>query len=105
MGSGSSPTLPTLLTFAPMVDSETSRLLLAHYGIAYRESDHLFGWVSLLTLLHGGGLVPLLTATACASWDHGRSPSISTRSFRSNAHSAIPAGARWHRVGGGRARD
>jgi glutathione S-transferase len=61
MDSGSSPTLPTLLTFAPMVDSETSRLLLAHYGVAYRESDHLFGWVSLLTLLHGGkGLVPLL---------------------------------------------
>lgn len=52
--------LPTLLTFAPMVDSELSRLLLAHYRVAYRESDHLFGWVSLLTLLHGGsGNIPL----------------------------------------------
>ena len=51
----------TLLTFAPMVDSELSRLLLAHYGIAYRERDHLFGWVSLLTLFHGGWIrVPLL---------------------------------------------
>jgi glutathione S-transferase len=53
--------LPTLLTFAPMVDSEMSRLLLAHHGVAYRERDHLFGWVSLLTMLHGGyGRVPLL---------------------------------------------
>ena len=52
---------PTLLTFAPMVDSELSRLLLRHYGVAHREDDHLFGWVSLLTLFHGGkGVVPLL---------------------------------------------
>lgn len=51
----------TLLTFAPMVDSETSRLLLRYYGIPYRERDHLFGWVSVVTLLHGGnGKVPLL---------------------------------------------
>jgi glutathione S-transferase len=52
---------PILLTFAPMVDSETSRLVLAHHGIGYEERDHLFGLVSLLTLLHGGyGRVPLL---------------------------------------------
>ncbi|MEA3004147.1 MAG: glutathione S-transferase [Sphingomonadales bacterium] len=51
----------TLLTFAPMVDSETSRLLLRHYGVDYRESDHLLPWASLLTLFHGGkGQVPLL---------------------------------------------
>lgn len=51
----------TLLTFAPMVDSETSRLLLRYYAIEYRERDHLFGWVSVVTLLHGGnGSVPLL---------------------------------------------
>jgi glutathione S-transferase len=50
-----------LLTFAPMVDSETTRLLCRWYGIAFAEADHLFGWVSLLTLLHGGyGRVPLL---------------------------------------------
>lgn len=50
-----------LLTFAPMVDSETTRLLCRWYGIAHVEADHLFGWVSLLTLLHGGyGRVPLL---------------------------------------------
>lgn len=51
----------TMLTFAPMVDSETTRLVLRHYGIPYVERDHLFGWVSLLTLLHGGyGAVPLV---------------------------------------------
>ncbi|HEV7661405.1 MAG TPA: glutathione S-transferase C-terminal domain-containing protein [Allosphingosinicella sp.] len=56
---GASPL--TLLTFAPMVDSETTRLLLHYYGIPYRERDHLFAWVSVVTLLHGGtGKVPLL---------------------------------------------
>lgn len=51
----------TLLTFAPMVDSETTRLLCRWYGIEHAEADHLFGWVSILTLLHGGyGRVPLL---------------------------------------------
>ena len=50
-----------LLTFAPMVDSETTRLLCRWYGIDYVEADHLFGWVSVLTILHGGyGRVPLL---------------------------------------------
>ena len=54
-------TRPKLLTFAPMVDSETSRLLLRHYGVDYEEKDHLFGWVSVLTWFHGGyGQVPLL---------------------------------------------
>lgn len=50
-----------LLTFAPMIDSETTRLVCRWYGIPFVEEDHLFGWVSLLTLLHGGyGRVPLL---------------------------------------------
>ncbi len=43
-----------LLTFAPMIDSELARLLLSHYRVLYVEEDHLFGWVSLLTLLRGG---------------------------------------------------
>ncbi|HEX5183691.1 MAG TPA: glutathione S-transferase C-terminal domain-containing protein [Allosphingosinicella sp.] len=52
---------PVFLTFAPMVDSETSRLLLHHYGVDYEERDHLLPWVMLLALLHGGtGKVPLL---------------------------------------------
>lgn len=59
------PALPeeplTLLTFAPMIDSETSRLVLSHYGIPYRESWHIFGWASVLTLVHGGyGRIPVL---------------------------------------------
>jgi len=52
---------PRLLTFALMVDSETTRLLCHWYGIAFAEEDHLFGWASALTFLHGGyGRVPLL---------------------------------------------
>lgn len=61
--------LPRLLTFAPMIDSETTRLVCRWYGIDYVEEDHLFGWASLLTLLHGGyGRVPLL---------HGRNLKLS----------------------------
>ncbi len=52
----------TLLTFAPMIDSEAARMLLAHYRRPYVEKDRLFGWVSLLTLLHGGyGRIPLVS--------------------------------------------
>jgi glutathione S-transferase len=62
----SAPARPKLLTFAPMVDSETSRLLLHHYNVAYEERDHLFGWVSVLTFFHGGyGRVPLLYGAGC----------------------------------------
>jgi glutathione S-transferase len=42
----------SLLTFAPMIDCETSRLVLGHYGIAYREEPHVFAWVSILALRH-----------------------------------------------------
>jgi glutathione S-transferase len=51
----------TMLTFAPMIDSECTRLVLRHYGLPFKERDRLFAWVSLLTLLHGGyGRVPLV---------------------------------------------
>jgi glutathione S-transferase len=51
----------TLLTFAPMVDSELCRLVLAHYAVAYRESPHVFGWGSILSLWHGWTpVIPLL---------------------------------------------
>lgn len=56
-----SPDRPKMLTFAPMVDSETTRLVCRYYGVDIDERDHLFGWVSLLTLFHGGnGLIPLV---------------------------------------------
>lgn len=51
-----------LLTFSPMVDSECARMLLAYYGKTYTETDRLFGWVSVLTLLRGGyGRVPFVS--------------------------------------------
>jgi glutathione S-transferase len=52
---------PRMLTFAPMVDSETTRLLCRYYGLDFVEHDHLFGWVSILARLRGGtGFIPLL---------------------------------------------
>jgi len=60
------PARYSLLTFAPMVDSELCRFLLMHYRTPYREQPHTFGWGSLLALtrcftpqvpaLYGGGL-------------------------------------------------
>lgn len=51
----------TMLTFAPMIDSECSRRVLGAHGIKFDERDRLFGWVSLLTMIHGGyGRVPLI---------------------------------------------
>jgi glutathione S-transferase len=51
----------TMLTFAPMVDSEMTRLVLAHYGVAYRERNHLMIKALLTTFAHGGyGRMPLL---------------------------------------------
>jgi len=51
----------SLLTFAPMIDSETSRFVLRHYDVSYRERPHVFAWGSLLALWHGFTLrVPLL---------------------------------------------
>jgi glutathione S-transferase len=43
----------TLLTFAPMIDCECSRFLLAHYGVPYAEAPHIFGWASVLAVFHG----------------------------------------------------
>ena len=60
------PAQYSMITFAPMVDSELCRFVLKHYGTAYRERPHTFGWGSLLALprcftpqvpaLYGGGL-------------------------------------------------
>jgi glutathione S-transferase len=53
---------PKMLTFQPMVDSETTRLICRYYGIDFEEHDHLFPWVSVVTLFRGGtGYIPLLT--------------------------------------------
>jgi glutathione S-transferase len=58
---GRLPASVKMITFAPMVDSECTRLALAHYAIPFEEQDHIFGWASLLTLFHGGyGRIPLV---------------------------------------------
>jgi len=82
---------PKLITFAPMIDSETWRLLLHHYGIVYEEEPHAFIWGSILALFRAGSLeVPALRGgelklvdpdTAIARWDAEQPP----------GHSLIPA--------------
>jgi glutathione S-transferase len=37
-----------------MIDSERSRFLLWHYAQPYREERHIYGWASILAVLHGG---------------------------------------------------
>lgn len=50
----------TMLTFAPMIDSECTRRVLGFYDLSYVEQDRLFGWASILTLFHWGyGRTPL----------------------------------------------
>jgi glutathione S-transferase len=46
----------SLLTFAPMVDSELCRFVLMHYSVPYQERPHTFGWGSLLALGRCGNL-------------------------------------------------
>lgn len=76
-----------MLTFAPMVDSETTRLLLAYYGVPYRECDNLVPWVMLKTLVHGGdGHVPLLYGNGLKL--------TSPRPIAEHFDAALPAGRR-----------
>jgi glutathione S-transferase len=50
-----------MLTFGPMIDSELSRFVLWRYALPYQERRHLFGWASVLTLLHSGSWkIPLI---------------------------------------------
>jgi glutathione S-transferase len=46
----------SLLTFAPMVNSELCRFVLMHYATPYRERPHTFGWGCLLALGRCGSL-------------------------------------------------
>jgi glutathione S-transferase len=49
-----------MLTFGPMIDTDLSRFLLWRYAQPYREERHIFGWASVLAVLHGGtGQIPL----------------------------------------------
>lgn len=56
-----------LLLFAPMIDAELARLLLARYRLPYAEDRHVFIWASLLALLRGRTIVvPMLDSGADA---------------------------------------
>lgn len=76
--------VPKLITFAPMIDSETWRLLLQHYGVAFEEEPHAFIWGSVLALVQAGSpQVPALCgarlrmvdpAAAIARWDAQQPP-------------------------------
>jgi glutathione S-transferase len=51
----------TLVSFAPMIDSELSRLVLTHYAVGYREERHLFGVASVVSLARAAKIqVPVL---------------------------------------------
>lgn len=51
----------TMLTFQPMIDSETTRLVNRYYGLDVVEKDHLLVSAIVRTLFRGGnGHVPLL---------------------------------------------
>ena len=74
-----------------MIDSETWRLLLDHYGVVYEEEPHAFIWGSIVTLfragspqvpaLCGSGLKLVDPSTAIARWDDQQLP----------GHALIPA--------------
>ena len=75
---------PKLITFAPMIDSETWRLLLQHYGVPYEETPRAFILGSLLGLVRAGSVqVPVLSGTgmqlvdpqtAIDRWDAAQPP-------------------------------
>ena len=51
----------TMLTFQPMIDSETTRLIVRYHGIEMVERDHLPVSAAVRALLRGGnGHIPLL---------------------------------------------
>ncbi|WP_313537283.1 glutathione S-transferase C-terminal domain-containing protein [Sphingomonas sp.] len=62
------PGIPaTMWTFQAMIDSETTRLLARHYGLALTERDHLLVCALILARLFGGtGKVPLLRSRGAA---------------------------------------
>ncbi len=60
-GATAGPARLTMLTFAPMIDSELCRFLLWRYAVPYIEQRHIFGWASVLSLFRAFTLqVPAL---------------------------------------------
>src|ERR1700743_3762479 len=57
----SGPKQLAMLTFGPMIDNQMSHLLLCRSAQPNREQRHIFGWASVLAVLHGGtGQIPLI---------------------------------------------
>jgi glutathione S-transferase len=55
------PANVTMLTFAPMINSETCRFVLTHYGIPFEEQRHIFGAVSVIAYIRNGDVhIPLI---------------------------------------------
>jgi glutathione S-transferase len=55
------PANVTMLTFAPMINSECCRFVLTHYGIPFEEQRHVFGAVSVIAYIRNGDVhIPLI---------------------------------------------
>jgi glutathione S-transferase len=55
------PANVTMLTFAPMINSECCRFVLTHYGIPFEEQRHIFGEVSIIAYIRNGDVhIPLI---------------------------------------------
>jgi glutathione S-transferase len=55
------PANVTMLTFAPMINSECCRFVLTHYGIPFDEQRHIFGEVSIIAYIRNGDVhIPLI---------------------------------------------
>jgi glutathione S-transferase len=49
-----------------MIDSEACRFALSHYGVAFDERAHVFGWASILALWYGWTVqIPVLHGDRC----------------------------------------
>jgi glutathione S-transferase len=58
---GAADTPLSLLTFAPMIESELDRWILIHYGAPFHEEPHVFGFAWIHSLWHGKTLfLPVL---------------------------------------------
>jgi glutathione S-transferase len=104
-----STTVPAaLLTFPPMIDSELSRFVLNHYGVAYREEPHIFGWASILALFRGGTVqIPLFSGKGAslagprAMVDHFETNHpIEKRLIPANSVLSTQVEADWYRFNG-----
>ena len=98
-----------MVTFAPMIDCEFSRLLLRYYDVGYVEERHLFGlasvialwrgWTPQIPVLVGGGL----RLAGPPADDRRAGPARAGHADRAARHRRAPAAVlRQHRPAGHR---